>query len=516
MNLARPAAASPPRTILSRRTLLRGMAAWSLTWRSRTGGCADDAERLWFELAFPRSLREEPFTGRVYVFLAPGGVEPRTAGSWFDPLPVLAKEVRDLHPGSPVSLSPADPQTQFFPRDLPSRDLTGYRAQAVMRFNPWERTVGHGAGNAYGPAVDLPANGRPLLLAVDQLIPAVPLPQSAWSRPLIVRSERLSRFHGREVSVQGMVLLPASYFDQPRRRYPVIFTIPGFGGTLREGFRREPVRENNPQGVEFLRVTLDPSCPLGHHVFADSANNGPWGTALVEEFLPALEAEFRTVPEPHGRLLTGHSSGGWSSLWLQTTYPQVFGGVWSTAPDPVDFRDFQQINIYRPGENMFVDPRGHRRPLARAGGRVRLWYDDFCRREDVLGPGGQLHSFEAVFSPRGDDGRPRRLWDRETGRIDTTIAAAWTAYDIRLRLTDYWSEWGPHLAGKLHVLMGTEDTFYLEGSTRLLGAALRELGSDAVVELHEGKDHASLLTPELRTRIRQEMAEQFLRGRRRA
>ncbi len=37
---------------------------------------------------------------------------------------------------------------------------------------------------------------------------------------------------------------------------------------------------------------------------------------------------------------SGHSSGGWSSLWLQIEHPEVFGGVWSLAPDPVDFRDF--------------------------------------------------------------------------------------------------------------------------------------------------------------------------------
>ena len=38
--------------------------------------------------------------------------------------------------------------------------------------------------------------------------------------------------------------------------------------------------------------------------------------------------------------------------------------------------------------------------------------------EDVIGDGGQLHSFEAVFSPLGHDGRPRPLWDRATGAMD--------------------------------------------------------------------------------------------------
>src|SRR5690606_29624520 len=134
-------------------------------------------------------------------------------------------------------------------------------------------------------------------------------------------------------------------------------------------------------------VMLDPSCPLGHHVFADSENNGPVGEALITELIPEFDRQFRSIPQSDARFLTGHSSGGWSTLWLQITYPDVFGGVWSTAPDPVDFRDFQRINIYRPGENMYVDAQGGRRPLARVNGRTALWYDDFDWMEHVLGPG---------------------------------------------------------------------------------------------------------------------------------
>ena len=75
-------------------------------------------------------------------------------------------------------------------------------------------------------------------------------------------------------------------------------------------------------------------------------------------------------------MLNGHSSGGWSSLWLQVTYPDVFGGTWSTSPDPVDFRDFQRINLYAAGENMFRDRAGKRRPIARMGAMPALYYDD--------------------------------------------------------------------------------------------------------------------------------------------
>jgi hypothetical protein len=57
--------------------------------------------------------------------------------------------------------------------------------------------------------------------------------ETRWSKLLSVRSQKLSDFHGRDVHLNAAVILPASYYDQPERRYPTIFTIPGFGGTQR-------------------------------------------------------------------------------------------------------------------------------------------------------------------------------------------------------------------------------------------------------------------------------------------
>ncbi|MFQ5734791.1 MAG: alpha/beta hydrolase-fold protein, partial [Planctomycetaceae bacterium] len=286
--------------------------------------------------------------------------------------------------------------------------------------------------------------------------------------------------------------------------------IPGFGGTHRVRTSGSPVREKNKGGVEFLRVQLDPSCPRGHHVFADSANNGPVGQALIAELIPEFQRRFRAIADPKARFLTGHSSGGWSSLWLQVAYPNRFAGTWSTAPDPVDFRDFQRINLYKPGENMYVDAAGRRRPLARIRGRVRLWYDGFSKMEWVVGYGGQLHSFEAAFSPRGDDGQPLLIWDRKTGKVNTKVARTWEKYDIRLILERNWKTLRPKLKGKLHVHMGDTDTFYLEGATIRLKESLAKLGSDAVVEIHKGKNHFNLLRGGLAQRIRREMVDVFL------
>ena len=273
---------------------------------------ADSPPRLEFRLRFTAAARQTPFTGRVYVFLAKGNPQPLTGGeNWFNPQPLLAKDVVDLAPGEEVVLAPDDPDTLRDPVDWSTVEWAGSTAQALMRFNPRERKVTTGAGNAFSSAVVLPENEPPPVFTCDTLLADSPVMESRECRLFSVRSQRLSDFYGRDVDVQGMVLVPAGYFENPDRRYPVLFSVPGFGGAAADAFRRTPLNESNTLGVEFIRVTLDPACPLGHHAFVDSANNGPWGTALIEEFLPALAAEYRTLDAPHGRLLTGASSGGW-------------------------------------------------------------------------------------------------------------------------------------------------------------------------------------------------------------
>jgi hypothetical protein len=227
----------------------------------------------------------------------------------------------------------------------------------------------------------------------------------------------------------------------------------------------------------------------------------------MEELIPEVEKRFHGARDASRRHVTGISSGGWGSLWLAVAYPDAWAGCWSHCPDPVDFRDFQRIDIYADGENMFVDHDGHDRPLARQGDQVLVLYRAFSDMERPL-RGEQLGSFEEVFSPRGKDGKSLKLWNRDTGAIDKGVAEAWKPYDIGLTLRTHWTELAPKLAGKIHVYMGTEDTFYLEGAVKLLKHDLEAIKADAVVELVPG-DHGSMMTRELRERIDTEMVAQF-------
>jgi pimeloyl-ACP methyl ester carboxylesterase len=464
-----------------------------------------DPRPLEFRVAFDSRFSDKPFTGRVYVVLSrkelkgmPGYV------NWFAPEPFFARDVRDWQSETPLVIGG---DALACPAPLKSLKPGTYSVVAVM-----DRGRGmsftHSEGNGYSRPIRLeldPARSGPIALHIDQLYREPPFPETDRVKYVEVESKLLSDFHGRPVRLRAGVALPKSFRTHPERRYPILYEIPGMGG---DHFMVTDQR-TDVDGVEFVYVMLDANCPLGHHVFADSANNGPCDRALVEELIPVIEQRYRAVGTPATRLLTGHSSGGWSSLWLQITYPDFFGGVWSTAPDPVDFRDFQLINIYQPGMNTFIDAEGKPRPIARARSRPVLFFKPFSDMEEVMGHGGQLLSFEAVFSPRGADGRPRPLWDRRTGTVDPVVAREWEKYDIRLVLERNWKTLGPRLAGKIHVYTGDEDTYYLDGPTRLLRQSLKALGSDAVVELFPGKTHFTLLSDRaLVQRIAREMADQ--------
>lgn len=303
-----------------------------------------------------------------------------------------------------------------------------------------------------------------------------------------MRSAVLSAFWGRSVGFEAHVLLPDSYYQEPQRHFPIIYWIPGFDGTsdistVDEAQWQTPMRQLHEQ---FIVVSIDGMFDGGHDEFADSANNGPWGTALTTEFIPATEAQFRAIGAPTTRFVAGHSSGGWSALWLQVTYPDIFGGEWSLSPDPVDFRDFTGPDLTKsPPQNFFEDSTG--RDYTIAGLRLR----DFVVAPDWRKR--QFDSFDAVFSPRGVDGKPVPLFDRRTGTIDPIVAAYWEKhYDIARILRDDWPDLAPRLRGKLHIIVGSDDTFGLQIPVELLAGELHDLGSDAKIIEVPGANHFSI------------------------
>lgn len=453
-----------------------------------------------FEVEFDLGLQPGAYTGRVLVILTQGGrQEPRqrinSFQQWMSPSPVLAQPLKDWDPAKAVILG-AD--AMRYPPGLAELENATWRVQAVARRNVDLPEPGVSPGDLYSDVADLDlatSTSGPVRVRLTHVVKEDKPEEHPRIRTVEMISPLLSKFYGREVRQRAWVRLPQGWEENPERRYPVLYMISGFGGGEPRFESMTMSFGGSPRVEEVLLVVPDSRCLRGHHVFADSENNGPRGTAFVKELIPLVEKTCRGAESPKHRYVTGGSSGGWASLWLQVTYPDAFAGCWSDVPDPVDFRDFQRINLYEPGANMYRDAKGERRPLMRMRDQVRIWYEDFVRAEDVLGPGGQIHSFEAVFSRRGKDGEPEPLFNRTTGAVNPDVAKSWEHYDIRLVLERNWPTLGPKLAGKLHIRAGEFDNFYLEGATRLLKESLSKLGSDADVEIVTGGGHGTLFGP---------------------
>ncbi len=459
------------------------------------------------ELTYAPEAFAGPFSGRVHLlWMNPGATGLPRMPNWGSPSPHHYVEVKNWKAGEPLKIGPT---AKGYPSELGSLPKGGKRALfAVMDRDLGGISFAASEGNVWGrgPAEEWDASkGFVAKVRLDKVYKQPEFSESERMKLVRIRSTLLSDFHKKDQYLQAAVVVPETFDPKRAEAYPVLFEIPGFGGDHNGARKFLGKNGTNFGGVDFVCVMLDPNCRLGHHSFANSANNGPVGDALVEELIPAIETRFRCGGQKHRRLLTGHSSGGWSSMWLMTSYPAIFGGTWSTAPDPTDFHDFQLVDLYAPGNNIFRDAKGAARPLGR-GGFANVPYELFWKMELPMKRGGQLQTFQAVFGPKGPDGFPIPLWN-DDGAIDPVVFQSWLAFDIVAKIKREWPKKGADLKGRINMYCGTLDTFLLDGAAVLMKKALAELDPTATVEMIEGRDHGSVVDAALRARIRQEMAD---------
>jgi len=438
-----------------------------------------------------------PISGRLLLFVKQGSGDKDVETSEFRPSEtwVAAREVHDLAPGGSIEF---DADELAFPKPFSALPAGTYEAQAVLDVDHSYNYGGRVPADWVSPVIALPAwtpgSGAEPVLTLDHHAEANPRRVSmiaatkAQLKPDVARLEEfqsplLSRFWGHPVSIKAWVVLPPGYDEHGSETYPTAYWTHGFGGDI-DGAMVSGVtlRDRMQKGTmpPMIWVMLDESCAQGTHEFADSANNGPWGAALTTEFIPALEKKYRMDARPTGRLLNGHSSGGWATLQLQVNYPNIFGGTWSTSPDPSDFHDFTGPDLYAANANLFRRPDGSPVPIFRDKGKVIATFEEFTHMEDVLGPyGGQISSFDWVFSPKSNSGAPEQMFDHQTGDVHPQVVAYWhDHYDLAHIVESHWAERGASLKGRIHLFVGTADTFYLDGAAHRFEAVLSRLGAE--------------------------------------
>ncbi len=507
-----------------------------------------------FEISFADGVPTPP-DGRVYAIVSTAeDPEPRFQIGIPGGTPFWGKNVNGLQDGDTVTVADGRgvygyPLTKL--RRLPEGD---YWVQGFMNvYTTFHRSDGStvklhlpcgdghdvfdSTGNLYSDPQRVhigPGSSDPIQLELaHEIEPPTPVPDGGTCqqgnypdtkhlRHVKIKSELLSAFWGHPMYIGANVLLPAGYDDPQNQhvRYPVEYNQGHFPGGGVHGFREDLsndfsqwwVSQNAPR---FISVTLRHENPFYDDSYAvNSANLGPYGDAITQELMPYLENEFRMIREPWAKLQSGGSTGGWESLAQQIFYPDQFGGTFSSCPDSVDFRSHQLVDVYDDDNAYFQIYEWDKvaRPSARRVDGDVIWTTpDENHLELATGTkgrsGGQWDIWEAVFSPQAANGYPARVWNKKTGKINHAVAEQWAAFDLRRVLVDNWDTLGPKLAGKIHIYVGDDDTFYLNNAVEQLEVALNQLSDprpDATILYGNNQPHC--WSPYSTAELFQEMA----------
>ena len=456
------------------------------------------------EVSFTSAARAQAVTGRVYVAIS--RTNDRSPIDQTDPtgVPLFAVPADNLAPGAAIAIgadAPGHPVASL--RDLPAGDY--WMEPFVNVYTRFARADGHvlwlhmdqwegqnwkrSPGNLYGDAVKVhfdPAATTSIRLVADKVIPPVQVPPDTDTvKRIKIQSQILSKWWGQPIYLGATIQLPAGYDTHPNVRYPIIYSeghfslgAPGGGGGGGRGGGGRNAAETGP-APRVIWVSLQHPSPYYDDSYGvNSANNGPYGDAIMQELIPAVESSVRAIREPWARILTGGSTGGWIALAHQVFYPDFYGGTFAMCPDSVDFRYHQIVNVYQDANAYFMNGRSEwvkieRPDTRRPDGNITSMMKDENWFENVVGDhsraGGQWDIWEATYGPVGADGYPARIWDKKTGEIDKTVAEYWKQhYDLRNILETNWATLGPKVANKINVYVGDADTYYLNMGVHML------------------------------------------------
>jgi len=299
-----------------------------------------------FDVRFPVSRSAVALDGRLLLmFSTDTSAEPRFQIQDGPSTQVIfGIDVDGLKPGQPAMI---DASVFGYPVSSLAKIPAGtYRVQALLnRYETFRRSDGHTVklppdqgegqqwsqkpGNLYSTPRSIvfdPKQPGTVRLVLDQEIPAIPdPPDTRYVKHLKITSKLLSEFWGRPVTIGANILLPEGWEAHPNARYPLVIYHGHFPYDF-SGFRPEPPDANlkpdyserfhlagynriqqelahqfyqdwtGPGFPRVLLIEIQHPTPYYDDSYAvNSANNGPYGDAIMKELIPEIERRFRGI-----------------------------------------------------------------------------------------------------------------------------------------------------------------------------------------------------------------------------
>jgi hypothetical protein len=480
-----------------------------------------------FSVTFPAEKSAQPLDGRLLLLLSTDpSQEPRmqiddstrsqivfglTMDHWQPGQPALVDATAW---GYPIPSLKDVPPGEYIVQALLNKYETFHRSDGKTVKLHMDQGEGQhwniSPGNLYSKPqkITIKPGGAPISLALtEEITPIAAKPDTKYIRHIRIQSQVLTKFWGRPMEVSAIVLVPEGFDEHPNAHFPLMIFHDHFVDDF-DNFRTTPPdpdlkpdfserfhikgynRIQQQEAYKFYQQWIAPNFPrvliikIQHaNPFYDdsyavnSANVGPYGDAIENELIPAVEKQFRGIGQGWARFVYGGSTGGWEALAVQVFYPDHYNGAFAACPDPIDFHAFTNINLYDRdnefGKNAFFVEGAHKRVAQPAmrdyEGHTLITTQEINRYELALGDQGrsgeQFDIWQAVYGPVGENGYPQAIFDKITGEIDHKVADYWRQhYDLEAILERDWSKLGPELAGKIHIYVGSDDTYFLNNA----------------------------------------------------
>lgn len=302
------------------------------------------------------------------------------------------------------------------------------------------------------------------------------------------------------------VWLPPAYDRRdggPGARFPVLYDFVGFTGSGIAHLNWKPFSDNVAERAARLvhdgrmgqAIIVFPDCftSLGGNQYVNSSAIGNYADYLVDEIVPFVDREFRTLASREHRGCFGKSSGGYGAIMHGMKYAQHWGAIANHSGDA--YFDF----IYRADwPNTLNELAKYRRPLRKAGpvkppradaaerglaaglddGRARRFLEAFWKKDKVSS--AEVHALmnlcmAATYDP--DPKAPlgfRFPFHLDTGELIEPRWQQWLEHDPVLLVRRYARNLRK-LKG-IYIDCGWRDQYHIHYGTRQLSRRLATAG----------------------------------------
>ena len=298
------------------------------------------------------------------------------------------------------------------------------------------------------------------------------------------------------------VWLPPQYDRRasgPGARFPVLYDMVGFTGSGVAHLNWKPFSENAVERTARLirdgrmgpAILVFPDCftSLGGNQYVNSSALGNYADYLVEEIVPFVDREFRTLASREHRGCFGKSSGGYGAIIHGMRYSKHWGAIANHSGDA-----YFEFIYGADWPNTLDELAKYRRPAIKAGrvspprdtavgrqlaeglddGRVRRFLEAMWKKHKLSG--AEVHAIMNVCMAATYDPDPtaplgfRLPFHLETGELIEARWQRWLEHDP-VRLVGRYARNLRRLRG-IYIDCGWRDQYHIHYGTRQLSRRL--------------------------------------------